>query len=306
MNTKTKGLAFISVTIFCWGILSIAIKKVSTAVGPLNIAWFRFVFAAILLGSYHFFKNPHYLKIFIKPPVLAIVAGLCLGGNYLGFTKGVELTSPAITQIIIQIGPLALALSGIFIFKEKLNRWQILGFLCAVTGFSLFYKDQLSLFLNTTNLNSGVIWTIFGALTWTCYAISQKKLTNKFPPSQLNLIVFGIPALAFLPATELADFSTLGWLEWSLLIFLGANTIIAYGCLAEAFKYLPANNISILITLNPLLTLVIVELIQFLNLNWIPYSAMSPLGYLGAFLVVSGAIMIVGMQRARLPKAKRA
>lgn len=306
MTNKSKGLMFISITILCWGTLSIAIKSVSAQVSPLNIAWFRFAFAAVCLAGYHAARNPQLLKIFIKPPFLVIIAGLCLGGNYLGFTMGVALTSPSITQIIIQIGPLALALSGIFLFKEKLNRWQAIGFIIALTGFSLFYKDQLTQFLNTNDLNTGVAWTIFGALTWTCYAIIQKKMILKFPPSQLNLLIFGVPALAFLPVTNMSEFIALGLEEWLLLIFLGFNTIIAYGCLGEAFKYLPANNISILITLNPLLTLLIVDIIHALELNWIPHSPMSSLGYIGASLVITGAIMIVGMQRKRLPKAKPA
>lgn len=297
MSDKAKGLFFISVTIFCWGILAIIIKSISHEVSSYHIAWFRFFFAASGLIIFQGIKNPSYLKIFKKPPIAAIIAGLCLGGNYLGFNKGVELTSPAITQIIIQLGPLTLALIGLFIFKEKINLYQIIGFMLASLGFLLFYKDQLTQFLNSQLLDLGVLWVVFGAWTWTAYAVCQKKLVTRFPPSQLNLLIFTVPALALAPTVNFTDFMSINLSQLITLMILGANTLIAYGCLGEAFRYLPANNISILITLNPLITLLGVELIYRLGLNWIPYSPIGYSGYLGVAAVIIGASLIVGMQR---------
>lgn len=297
MSSKKKGLLFLSVTILCWGVLAIAIKAISPKVNSYNLAFFRFAFAFLCLFIYQGLKKPSYLKIFQRPPLLAILGGLFLGGNYLGFNQGVKLTSPAITQIMIQFGPLCLGLSGLFLFKERINKFQVFGFILATTGFFMFYRDQLSVFLDHELLNTGIFWTLGGAISWTLYAILQKKMILTFPASQLNLLIFFIPCLAFLPLTHLEEFLPLSLGDYLILVFLGANTLIAYGCLSEAFKYLPANNISILITLNPLITLGVVELLHQLNLDWIPHSPIQLLGYTGAFLVITGAILVVGMGR---------
>lgn len=303
MSDKAKGLAYISVTIFCWGILAIAIKSVSQDISSLYIAWFRFAFSVLLLIIYHLFRTPEHLNVLKKPPLLGLIAGLCLGINYIGFTKGIELTSPSVASILIQLGPLTLALFGIFIFKEKISRYQTMGFIISSFGFAMFYKDQLTKFLDTASLNLGVLSIVVAALAWSVYAIIQKKLVKKIQPSQMNLLVFGVPAILLLffinPLTALELSSK----QIMILLFLGVNTLIAYGSLGEAFKYLPANNISILITLNPLITLACVEVIHFFGFDWIPYAPISPVGYLGALCVITGAITIVGAQRKALPKA---
>ena len=52
----------------------------------------------------------------------------------------------------------------------------------------------------------------------------------------LNLFLFGFPALFYFPFVNFEALFTLHWTWWLLLIFLGANTFIAYTCLAQALK----------------------------------------------------------------------
>ena len=91
-----------------------------------------------------------------------------------------------------------------------------------------------------------------------------------------------------------------GWV-WLILLFLGVNTLLAYGFLAEAFKYLEANKVGIIITLNPMITIVAMLTLTYLEVSWIEPERISAWGILGALLVVSGAILAV---RSAKPKEK--
>src|SRR4030042_7112651 len=137
-----EGILYASVTALLWGVLAVALKVSLQDVSPVGITWFRFTLAFLGLAIYYFWKKPGYLRILRKPPLLLLLASVCLGINYIGFIKGVHLTSPGIAQIFIQTGPVLLAASGFIFFKEKAIPRQVIGLLLVVSGLFLFYHEQ--------------------------------------------------------------------------------------------------------------------------------------------------------------------
>ena len=71
------------------------------------------------------------------------------------------------------------------------------------------------------------------------------------------------------------------------MIFCGFNTLIAYGCFAEALAHLEASRVSAVIALTPLLTVLIVQLIPIEGIVAEPIGALS---LLGALMVVCGSV----------------
>lgn len=281
-------------TALVWGFLAILIKVATFNVSPITIVWVRFSVAFSILATWFLIKNPGGLKILIKPPLLLIVAALSLTFNYLGFAIGIDLTTPANGQIFIQFGPFLLAIAGILIYRERLSARQILGFVIAGGGFYLFYHDQLGqVFVSESVYIKGVTWVLFAATAWALFSILQKGLVQKFPAQQLNLFVYGFPALILLPFIPFAEFSNLTWTMRILLFFLGVNTLVAYGCLAEAFRFIEANKISVIITLNPIITLALLALFDHLNVTWIDVEIITRYGIMGAGLVLFGAVLVV-------------
>lgn len=293
-SNTTKGILFASTTALLWGFLAIALKVAVKHIDPTTVAWFRFFFAFILLFPLVILKNKKNINLLFKPPLLAILAGIGLGLNYVFYIKGLDLTSPSNAQIIVQIAPMTLAIVGLTYFREKLNRIQIVGFAIAISGFILFYRDQLSnLFSGADVYNTGTLMVVFSAFSWVLYAASQKILVKKYNAQSLNLIIFLIPTIFLIPFISIADFQGLSFGVWALLIFLGLNTIVAYGALAEAFRYIEANKVSIIITINPMITIAIMLILTALEVSWIAPEHISLTGILGASLVVGGAILAV-------------
>ena len=80
---------------------------------------------------------------------------------------------------------------------------------------------------------------------------------------------------------------------WLFLVFLGFNTLFAYGALAEAVKIIPISLISILITLNPLITLLAMLVFPDYSLGRLPQDPTGFLGYIGAVIAVLGVALVV-------------
>lgn len=293
MQNHTKGILYASATAFLWGFLAIALKIAVGEIEPLTVVWFRFILAFIMLAGWQTAKNPASFKIFLKPPVLLVIAAFSLTWNYTSYMLGIQYTTPSNAQLFIQAGPITLALAGFIIFKEKVARNQIIGFVIAIIGFSFFYRDQLSAYFDASEqYRTGVFLTLTSALAWASYAILQKKLVVKYPVQNLNLFLFLLPAILLFPFVNLSPLLQLHWKWWLLLFFLGANTLIAYTCLAQALKYTEANKVSVIIIINPIITFVTMAILTQIDVSWIAHERFSLITILGASLVITGAILV--------------
>jgi len=296
---QLKGLLYAAITAALWGFLAVALKIALKYFDAYTIVWFRFFIAFNVLMLYYLFVKPSYLKILYKPPLLLVIAAVLLSYNYLGFMQGVNYAGPGVTQVLIQAGAISLGLVGIIFFKEKINLIRAVGFAIAGFGFALFYYQQIKeLILNVSDLNKGVVWIMTAAFAWTGYAVIFKFLVRKWPTQQLNIFLYALPVILFIP---FADFSLFlkgyPWYIWVLMVFLGLNTVVAYGALSIAFKYADANRISIVITLNPVITFAILEILLYYNIQWIEITPFSTISYIGALLVIMGAILAVGLKK---------
>ena len=132
-----------------------------------------------------------------------------------------------------------------------------------------------------------------GGTAWAVYAIMQKYLVRNYPPQTLNLFLFGLPALLYIPMVNFQNLGSisLGW--WGLLLFLGANTLIAYGGMTAALKYLDANKVSAIVINNPIITFLAMATFSFFDVSWIEHENFSAMVWLGALLFIAGAFIVV-------------
>ena len=128
--------------------------------------------------------------------------------------------------------------------------------------------------------------------------ISCSENTNK-------LFLFGLPALLYMPFVHFSKMRLISTGEWVLLVFLGVNTLIAYGALAMALKYLEANKISVIITLNPIITFIIMAYLGFIGVTWIQHEKFNLIIFAGAAIVLLGAILTVISRKKGRQKQKK-
>jgi drug/metabolite transporter (DMT)-like permease len=300
VKDRTKGILYASATALLWGFLAIVLKASLADIDPVTITWFRFAIAFVLLAVFMSVSKPSYFKIVRRPPWLLIFAALALGLNYLGFITGIHYTTPSNAQVFIQTGPILLALSGIFIYKEKLKPMQLAGLLFAVAGLITFYSEQLKIIsFEDVLYNKGVLWVLFGAVSWATYANLQKNLVKSYPTNQLNLVIYGLPALLYTPFIDLEPVQSISLAYWLAIIFLGVNTLVAYTCMSQALKYVEANIVSVIITVNPIITFVVMGILTGMEVTWMVPEHFTMTSIFGALMVLSGAGMTIFFSRNR-------
>jgi drug/metabolite transporter (DMT)-like permease len=295
MSTPVRGIVYAIITAILWGTLAIVLKVSLSDLTPADITWFRFVMAFAVLAVYYYFRKPAYLRILKQPPWLLVIATLCLSLNYFGFIQGLQFTSPSVAQIFIQLGPVILAISGFVFFRESITARQIAGLIIVIAGLVIYYREQQAHLLSPggSDWTAGVIWILVAAVSWAVYSILLKVLVLNYPPMQLNLVIFGLPVLIYLPFVHFSHFLGLGITGWCILAFLGLNTLFAYGLLSLAIQYTEANKVSVILILNPILTFVLMAIISHTGATWIIHEQYTPVTIAGAVIVLAGAMLTI-------------
>lgn len=289
MNPTALGLLFASLTALSWSILSIGLKVALRFTDAETMVCFRFIVAFSTLFAVLLVVKPKSLAILKKPPLLAVLGGIFLASNFLGFTKFIEYTSPSIAQIFIQLAPLLFLCVGVLYFKESFSRVQFLGGMLAVLGFYLFGQHSFEM-MEKDILLPGFAWILFSVVTWALYATTHKILMKRqFKPQSINLVLYTVSAICLVPFSTPTNIATWSGPTWILMSYLGLNTFMAYGFLAEAIKRAPANLVSLIIIVNPVITLFITTyLVEVLQIDWIQKEELSPGAWIGAFCVLTG------------------
>ena len=274
--------------------MAIVLKVITYELPAVTVVWFRFFSAFVVLGLWTLLFRRSDFLIFRRPPLLLFLTALFLGLNYLGFITGIKYVSPSSSQVFIQIAPVCFALSGIVIFREHVNWKHIVGFMLVLTGMGLFYSEQLKeLAREGTDFTLGMLIVLGGGISWALFATFQKLLLKKVPPNQLNLFIYAFCALALLPLVKFARLEGMPGINWILLLYLGLNTVLAYGSLALAIKFTEATMVSVIITLNPIITFVTMAILSRMQVSWIGAESFSVLSIAGALTVLGGAILVI-------------
>lgn len=295
-----KGIAFAIVTAVLWGLLAIGIKVVLVEVDPITVVWVRMMTAAGGLALYFALKKPQAFSVFSKPPKLIWLPAVGLALNYIGYAKGIDLAGPASAQVVIQSGPVILCLAGFFIFHEKFVIRQKIGLVVAFVGLLFFYSRQLSsMEVGQEYFMKGVLFTFGGAMSWSLYSISQKSIVKSYPVQWVNMFIYTFSAIVYAPFVDFSVFAHLSIWMWLGLLFLGLNTLVAYGCMGEALKYTDAGKISVIIILNPIITFVLLQIMEQRGVTWIAYEQIPFWAYVGATLMLLGAILATVRSKQR-------
>jgi len=287
------GLALALTTAVFWGLLPIALKVTLAGMDAWTLTWYRFTTAAIALGAFLAWRR----RLPIKAPLtrrgwwLYLAALLCLVTNYVGYLVALELTSPAVAQILIQLAPLFLLFGGVLVFRERFAPLQWAGFALLVAGLAVFFHDRVAeVFSLDTRLGLGVAVMLLASLSWAAYALAQKQLLVQLASEQVLFLLYlgAVPLL--LPPAALAQVLELDHLQLGMLAFCCANTVIAYGCFAEALEHWEVSRVSAVVTLAPVFTLAGVHAAAALWPMAAPAEALSGWNVLGALLVVVGSM----------------
>ena len=135
-----------------------------------------------------------------------------------------------------------------------------------------------------------MIFGVGAATVWVSYGVAQKVLLRRLASQQILFLLYTLCTVALLPLAKPGVITQLSDWQLACLIFCGLNTLVGYGALAEAMARWQAAQVSALITLTPLFTLLFSDLLSMAWPDVFVRPMLNLLGYLGAFVVVAGAM----------------
>lgn len=290
----TTGFFLSLIAAMLWGMLPVALKELLAGMDAITIVWYRFFVAGIVLFGWLAIqrKLPQLLQqnAQIKWFLLFAAVGLCI--NYFLFSYSLNFVNGETSEAVIQLTTLFLILGGVFVYKEPFFVVQKIGTALIVCGLLLFFNDRLSELLSLENRETlGVIIVVFAAITWTVYALLQKQLLNSFSSVQILFLIYAFSIVVLLPFISPLSLFEFTQVQFYLLLFCCLNTLVAYGCFAEALNCWDASKVSAVLALAPLFTIGSLKLVVFFQPDYAFSDRLSMLSLLGAALLVVGSVL---------------
>lgn len=296
------GLALSLITALMWGVLPVILKSLLAAMDAPTITWYRFLVSALVLGFFLMQRRrlPALAALAGKGWLLLAIAIVGLLANYLLYLYGLDLVTPATSQMVIQLAPVFLLLGGLVFFAESFAWIQWLGLAVLMGGLLLFFNDRVDqLVSGQGGYYFGVLIIVVAAVAWAAYALAQKRLHRRLKSDQILLLIYIAAVFLLLPLVAPRAVTGLDATQLALLGFACLNTLIAYGAFAEAMVHWEASRVSAVLAVTPLLTL----LFSWMTTRWFlslkVEEHVNLLSVLGACLVVVGSAVTALGRKSR-------
>jgi drug/metabolite transporter (DMT)-like permease len=209
--------------------------------------------------------------------------------NMLMFFKGLSLSTPINSAVIITISPILLLILSAIWIKERITWLKIAGIFVGLAGALTLVLFGAEVRQDAPNIPLGNTLFIINATSYSIYLIIVRPLTKKYHTFTLMKWLFVIAVIINFPIT-IEEFSEVRWSTlpfdaiWKMTFVVICTTFLTYLLNLFALKELSASTIGAFIYLQPLLTIVFAAILRADSLNQVKIIA--------AGLVFAGVYMV--------------
>jgi drug/metabolite transporter (DMT)-like permease len=185
-----------------WSITYVSIKVLLNVLGPVEIMFYRFVIAYVLLWIIH---PKFYKPVSLKDELMFIGAGLSGGTAYfLTQNYALQYTSASNVGLLVAMAPVLTAVAAHLTSRTEKIKWPLLaGFLLAFIGsFLVIFNGKFQVQLHL----AGDLLAVGCALCWAVYSIFIRRIDGKQNNIVITRKVFFYTILTMLPALPLSGF----------------------------------------------------------------------------------------------------
>lgn len=290
MNNRVLALlaAFSATTIYGMN-HTIAKVVMPHYIGAFGFIMLRVVGAAVLFWTVSLFtpkeiiERKDYFRI-----IFGALLGMCI--NMLMFFKGLQLSTPINSGVIVTLTPIIILILSAFFLKEKLTSMKFLGITLGFSGaLLLILYGNTSQVVNAPNVTLGNSMMLINSICFGSYLVIVKPLTKKYSTVTLMKWMFLLGIFMTFPITY-SEFSEVSWNTlpfealWRMAFVIVGTTFLTYMLNVYALKTLPATTIGAFTYLQPLITILYAVITGNDILDGVKISACL-LVFLGVYLV---------------------
>ena len=270
-----------AVTLVMWASAFVVIRHVAHDISPGALGAGRLVLAALVVLPLVLRRG--WVRPTAREWVLLAVGGLGWFGIYnLALNAGERHVDAGTAAMIIQIGPVIVALLAVPLFGERLHAWLLAGMVVGFAGVAVIARGSAG---DADASLLGVLLVLLAAVGYAVGVLSQKVVLRRIPSVQVVLVSFTIGAVTCVPfAGDLPGIVADGGAPLWWMVYLGVfPTAVAFTTWAFALTHTDAGALSLTTFLVPL----IATFIAWVTIDEVPPS----LTFVGGALAIVGVLM---------------
>lgn len=290
-KTDWLALGAVAITVVSWASAFVAIRGVGSSFGAGQLALGRLLIGTLALGLILLVQRK-----WVKPNRTQWLQILSVGVFWfaiynVALNAAEQRVDAGTTSMLIQIGPILVAIFAGLLLGEGFPRWLVIGAAIAFSGAVLVGVVTAVTTTDTTKTDAdflGIALCLVSAATYAIGVLSQKPVLRTIPGLQVTWIACAIGALCTLPFAPalVDDLGTASMQATGGLIYLGlVPTALAFSTWAYALTRMNAGRLGITTYAIPPLTI----LMGWLLLGEIPH----------ILAVLGGVICLVGVGLSR-------
>lgn len=296
MDKRTLGfLAALGATIIYGLNHTIAKNVMPTYITPFGFILLRVLGAAILFWLVSFFIKPE--KIQKKDwPRLIGCSFLGMVINMLAFFKGLELSTPVNSSVIITISPIIVFIFSAILLKEKIQFLKTIGIISGFIGAVILVLYTSKTGINAPNIPLGNVLFIVNSFAYGLYLVLVKPLIEKYNIITLLKWLFLLAIFLNLPVT-FNEFTSVKWADLPIkdavlpmLFVVVGTTFCTYLFNAYALRTLSPSTVSSFIYLQPIVGIVYAVSTKSDTLSLVSVTGMI-LIFIGIYLVTKKKVI---------------
>lgn len=229
--------------------------------------------------------------------ILCAVLGMFI--NMLLFFKGLSLSTPINSSVIVTISPILVFILSAILIREKITFLKASGAILGLVGALMLVIFTTSSTIEAPNIPLGNAMIIVNATSYGLYLIVVRPLTKRYSSITLMKWFFLIAVIINFPV-GIREFISV---EWTLLPFSAiwrmgfvviGTTVLTYLLNIYALKELSASTIGVFVYLQPLIAITFAIITGADQLNYIKVIA--------GILVFIGVYMVSRVRSRKRPK----
>ncbi|WGK65966.1 DMT family transporter [Croceiramulus getboli] len=288
MNQRHWALAAATAASTIYGVNhTLAKDLMPTYIGAYGFIFLRVTGAAVLFWLVSLFLPSErvapkdYLRI-----IACAFFGMCI--NMLAFFKGLSLSTPINSSVVITLTPVILLLLAVLFLKERVGWIKISGIGLGLIGALVLILFGARVQENAPNIPFGNMLFIVNATAYAIYLILVKPLTAQYSSITLMKWFFLIALPMNLPITW-NEFSAVAWTALPMravlimLFVVVGTTFLTYLFNVYALKQLKASTIGAFIYLQPVIAVLFAILVGA--------DRLTPIRILAAILIFIGVYL---------------
>jgi len=226
-------------------------------VKPFGFIMLRVIGATILFWLISFFGPKERIdKKDYSRMILCAIFGM--GLNMLAFFKGLALSTPINSAVLITVTPIIVLLLSVFLIKEKITSRKVVGVIIGLVGALGLIVFGNEIRQDAPNIPLGNFYILLNAIFYGTYLIIAKTLIEKYHPFTFMKWLFSLGILICLPFGY-QEFVDIDWLNlpfeafWKIAFVILGTTFCTYLFNIFALTQLKASTLSAFVYVQPLI-----------------------------------------------------